>query len=160
MAETAICCPFLSAKLEERDARITRTGGTRYAVEPNVKDGKGDCATCTRCSGWPNMPTALTALPNFWKLAYCASPKPEALRRRVFMDSSLFFTLHHGREDDRLSFDAQMEIALKCVFRQGRLARGRAVYETLLSGCPPCWQSYPYFCAALETDFDRRPACR
>ena len=32
---------FVSAKLEERDARIIRTGGTRYAVEPNVKDGKG-----------------------------------------------------------------------------------------------------------------------
>ena len=33
--------PFLSAKLEERETRITRTGGTRYAVEPNVNDGKG-----------------------------------------------------------------------------------------------------------------------
>ena len=65
MAETAICYPFLSAKLEERDARITRTGGTRYAVEPNVKDGKGGLRDLHTLFWMRNMPTALTARPNF-----------------------------------------------------------------------------------------------
>ena len=32
---------FVEAKLAERDQRHARFGGTRYAVEPNVKDGKG-----------------------------------------------------------------------------------------------------------------------
>ncbi len=32
---------FITAKLEERDARHAKTGVSRYLVEPNVKDGKG-----------------------------------------------------------------------------------------------------------------------
>ena len=42
---------FVEAKLTERDQRHGRFGGTRYAVEPNVKDGKGVCAICIPCSG-------------------------------------------------------------------------------------------------------------
>ncbi|MFK7901705.1 MAG: [protein-PII] uridylyltransferase [Nitratireductor sp.] len=32
---------FIDAKLEERDGRHSKTGESRYLVEPNVKDGKG-----------------------------------------------------------------------------------------------------------------------
>ena len=32
---------FITAKLNERDARHSKTGESRYLVEPNVKDGKG-----------------------------------------------------------------------------------------------------------------------
>ena len=32
---------FVAAKLAERDARLVRTGRSRYLVEPNVKDSKG-----------------------------------------------------------------------------------------------------------------------
>src|SRR5579872_6224989 len=32
---------FVAAKLAERDERLKRAGGSRYLVEPNVKDGKG-----------------------------------------------------------------------------------------------------------------------
>ena len=32
---------FVSAKLEERDRRHARTGDSRYALEPNVKENKG-----------------------------------------------------------------------------------------------------------------------
>ena len=32
---------FVAAKLEESDTRHKRFGGSRYVVEPNVKDGKG-----------------------------------------------------------------------------------------------------------------------
>ena len=32
---------FVAAKLAERDQRLTRAGGSRYLVEPNVKEGKG-----------------------------------------------------------------------------------------------------------------------
>ena len=33
--------PFIAAKMEERDARLQKTGAVRYRVEPNIKDGKG-----------------------------------------------------------------------------------------------------------------------
>jgi len=32
---------YITAKLEERDARHKRLGDTRYVLEPNIKDGKG-----------------------------------------------------------------------------------------------------------------------
>lgn len=32
---------FIDAKMAERDARMRRTGASRYKVEPNIKDGKG-----------------------------------------------------------------------------------------------------------------------
>ena len=32
---------FVEAKLKERDARVQKSGASRYLVEPNVKDGKG-----------------------------------------------------------------------------------------------------------------------
>ncbi|MBX9739466.1 MAG: [protein-PII] uridylyltransferase [Beijerinckiaceae bacterium] len=32
---------FVAAKLAERDQRLTRSGNSRYLVEPNVKEGKG-----------------------------------------------------------------------------------------------------------------------
>jgi len=32
---------FIAAKLNERDARHTREGNSRYVIEPNVKEGKG-----------------------------------------------------------------------------------------------------------------------
>ncbi len=46
---------FVAEKLAERDERHQRMGDSRYVVEPNLKEGKGACATCTRCSGSANM---------------------------------------------------------------------------------------------------------
>ncbi len=43
---------FVAAKLAERDTRVRRAGASRYLVEPNVKEGKGGCATSTRSSGF------------------------------------------------------------------------------------------------------------
>ena len=33
--------PYISGKLEERDQRHAREGGSRYVIEPNIKEGKG-----------------------------------------------------------------------------------------------------------------------
>ena len=32
---------YIALKLAERDARHAREGGSRYVIEPNVKEGKG-----------------------------------------------------------------------------------------------------------------------
>ena len=34
---------FVEAKLEESDLRHKKFGGSRYVVEPNVKDGRNRC---------------------------------------------------------------------------------------------------------------------
>ena len=152
--------PFLSAKLEERDARITRTGGTRYAVEPNVKDGKG---------GLRDLHTL------FWmaKYAYRVNSAAEFLETGILRQSEArsfaaaqrflwtvrcFLHLHHGREDDRLSFDAQMEIAPKMRFSdRGGLRGVERFMKRYYLAARHVGNLTRIFCAALETDFDRRP---
>ena len=104
---------FIAAKLEERDNRHSVTGPTRYVVEPNVKDGKG---------GLRDLQTL------FWilKHLYGGDTLEEVMEtgflapreRRAFLRASRFLWtvrchLHFmtGREEDRLSFDLQPEIA-------------------------------------------------
>ena len=152
--------PFLSAKLEERETRITRTGGTRYAVEPNVKDGKG---------GLRDLHTL------FWiaKYAYRVNTITDVLQTGIVRQSEArsfasaqrflwtvrcFLHLHHGREDDRLSFDAQMEIAPQMRFSdKGGLRGVERFMKRYYLAARHVGNLTRIFCAALETDFDRRP---
>ena len=152
--------PFLSAKLEERETRIIRSGGTRYAVEPNVKDGKG---------GLRDLHTL------FWiaKYAYRVNTITDVLQTGIVRQSEArsfasaqrflwtvrcFLHLHHGREDDRLSFDAQMEIAPQMRFSdRGGLRGVERFMKRYYLAARHVGNLTRIFCAALETDFDRRP---
>ena len=104
---------FLNAKLDEREMRLQRNGSQRYVVEPNIKDGKG---------GLRDLHTL------FWiaRYAYQAESMPDLIDRglltigelREFSYAQRFLWsvrthlhLRSGREDDRLTFDAQMDIA-------------------------------------------------
>ena len=104
---------FIAAKLAERDARHDARGETRYVVEPNVKDGKG---------GLRDLQTM------FWilKHLYGGEALEEVMEtgfldpreRRTFLRAARFLWsvrchLHFmtGREEDRLSFDLQPEMA-------------------------------------------------
>ncbi len=128
---------FVAAKLAERDRRHSRHGASRYVVEPDVKDGKG---------GLRDLHTL------FWiaKYAYAAdtSEKMVALglysheERRVFARCADFLWavrchLHFltGRENDRLSFDVQPEIARRMVasgFDVGGAPEGLAQVEAVM----------------------------
>ncbi|RXF75597.1 [protein-PII] uridylyltransferase [Hansschlegelia zhihuaiae] len=105
---------FASAKLAERDERIGKAGGSRYLVEPNVKEGKG----------------ALRDLNTlFWIGKYVYRVRDvgdlvdaglfSAAELRLFRKCEDFLWavrchLHFitGRAEDRLSFDLQREIAV------------------------------------------------
>ncbi len=104
---------FIAAKLAEREARHARMGSTRYVVEPNLKDGKG---------GLRDLQTL------FWilKHVYGGETLEEVMstgfieppERRAFMRAARFLwsvrcQVHFmtGREEDRLSFDLQPELA-------------------------------------------------
>ena len=104
---------FIVAKLAERDDRHRAQGASRYLVEPNVKDGKG---------GLRDLHTL------FWiaKYFYRVSSREDLVKAGVFSKSELarfrkaesflwavrchlhFMT---GREEERLSFDLQREMA-------------------------------------------------
>ncbi len=104
---------FIASKLAERDQRHRQQGATRYLVEPNVKEGKG---------GLRDLQTL------FWiaKYFYRVRSRDDLVKAGVFSrgEMRLFRKaedflwavrchLHFltGREEERLSFDVQREMA-------------------------------------------------
>lgn len=117
---------FVEAKLGERDSRHDKMGDTRYVLEPNIKDGKG---------GLRDLQTL------FWiaKYIYQVADIRELIRKDVFTkdDVRLFdkasnflwtirCNLHYlaGREEDRLTFDNQQEVAVRMGYRDHAGTRG------------------------------------
>ena len=117
---------FVEAKLAERDVRHEKMGDTRYVLEPNVKDGKG---------GLRDLQTL------FWiaKYLYQVSDIRELVEKDVFtrddvriFDKAANFlwtvrcNLHYlaGREEDRLNFDVQQEVARRMGYRDHAGSRG------------------------------------
>ncbi|NNU78893.1 [protein-PII] uridylyltransferase [Halovulum dunhuangense] len=109
---------FVEAKLEERAQRHKRAGGSRYLVEPNVKEGKG---------GLRDLQTL------FWIAKYLNRAKTPAdlVERGVFtademktfLDAENFLwaarcQLHlvAGRPAEQLTFDFQVEVARRLGF--------------------------------------------
>jgi [protein-PII] uridylyltransferase len=104
---------FVSAKLAERDARVTRAGASRYLVEPNIKEGKG---------GLRDLNTL------FWiaKYVYRVRDAEELVKAGLFTQRE-YRTFHKceeflwtvrshlhfitGRAEERLTFDYQRQIA-------------------------------------------------
>jgi [protein-PII] uridylyltransferase len=109
---------FVRAKLEERDKRHSRMGDSRYVLEPNVKDGKGglrDLHTLFWIAKYLYRVRQVEGLAEAGVLT-----KAELTR---FARAQDFLTrvrchLHtiSGREEDRLTFDSQTEIARRMGF--------------------------------------------
>ena len=104
---------FVADKLAERDTRYTKSGQSRYAVEPDLKDGKG---------GLRDLHTL------FWiaKFLFNANSTEELAEKGAFTHSELAkfkkceeflwavrCNLHFiaKRGEDKLSFDRQSELA-------------------------------------------------
>ena len=117
---------FVEAKLAERDARLERMGDSRYVLEPSLKEGKG---------GLRDLQTL------FWIVKYLyGSGDTDALvaegvltaeDARTFAHADNFLLtvrchLHYlaGRAEERLSFDAQKEIARRMNYRDRAGVRG------------------------------------
>lgn len=110
---------FVSAKLNERDERLRKLGGTRYLVEPHLKDGKG---------GLRDLQTLLWLTTSVMKAAdleaCVAAGLFQADEKRLFEKAEDFlwtvrFQLHQltGRPEERLSFDVQPSIAKALRYR-------------------------------------------
>jgi len=104
---------FVEAKLIERDERHAKQGGSRYSLEPNIKEGKG---------GLRDLHTL------YWiaKYAYGVETTAELVEQGVFTReeagrfdkaASFLWTLRchlhwrAGRAEERLTFDLQKELA-------------------------------------------------
>ena len=165
--------PFVQAKLEERDSRIAFHGGTRYAVEPNVKDGKGglrDLHTLfwiTKFSYRLDKITDLLQTRPESGNSQANIPAQDHLRQEELRNFAVtqrflwtvrcFVHLHHNRADDRLTFDAQTEIAPALGFtnRSGLRDVERFMKYYFMSAIQ-VGNLTRIFCAAIGSDFTEK----
>ncbi len=154
---------FVEAKLLERNLRHERMGNSRYALEPNIKDGKG---------GLRDLHTL------FWiaKYLYQADEMAQLLDRGVltaeevatFDKASQFLWtlrchLHYraGRAEERLNFDLQGTIAPRLGYADRAGTRGveRLMKHYFLTA-KSVGDLTRIFCAAIEAAHRRKPLLR
>jgi len=151
---------FIEAKLAERNGRHERLGGSRYQLEPNIKDGKG---------GLRDLHTL------FWiaKYIYRVNDIAQLVPRGVFTRRevqrfekaqnylwTLRCFLHYltGRPEERLTFDLQKEIAPRMGYKRHA---GTQDVERLMKHyflvAKDVGALTGIFCAALEAE-QKRPS--
>jgi [protein-PII] uridylyltransferase len=144
---------FVEAKLAERAERHQRNGGSRYLVEPNVKEGKG---------GLRDLQTL------FWiaKYLYHADTVAALVDRGVFTGEEvatfasaerfLWTVRCHlhciaGRAHEHLSFDMQVEVARRMGFSdEGGLRGVEHFMQRYFRAAKDVGDLTRWFCAALE----------
>jgi [protein-PII] uridylyltransferase len=151
---------FVQAKLDERDHRHERTGGSRYLVEPNVKDGKGglrDLHTLFWIAQYVTpveTPSEIVDIPAF-------TPRDHrALERALDFLWAVRAHLHFARSraEDRLVFDLQPDIAERMGFldRSDQPAVGRFMRRWFMTA-KEVGTLTRVFCAKLEADQTKPP---
>ena len=154
---------FIEAKLAERKARHDRFGGSRYALEPNIKEGKG---------GLRDLHTL------FWlaKFLYNVDDISTLVQRKVFTAAEVrrfdkaqdfLWTLrchmHYisGRADERLTFDMQKDIAPRMGFTpHGGLMDVERFMKRYFLIAKEVGDLTRIFCAVIEAEHNRRSRFR
>ena len=149
---------FVEAKLVESELRHKRFGGSRYVVEPNVKDGKGglrDLHTLIWISKFAYKVDSVSKLINMGALS-----KKEAAS---FAESQRFLLsvrchLHYRafREDDRLAMDAQLDLAKTMNFKNTITQKDvERFMKRYFLATKTVGSLTRIFCAAIETEIDK-----
>jgi len=154
---------FVEAKLAERKERHRRMGNSRYALEPNIKEGKGGLRD-------------LHAL--FWiaKYLYKVDDIATLIDRGVFTQGEVTtfkkaeaflwtvrFHLHYlvGRPEERLTFDLQPELARRLGYTDHAGTQGvERLMKHYFLIAKSVGDLTRIFCAALEAAHQRRPGFR
>ena len=116
---------FVEEKLAERDTRHEKMGGSRYVLEPNIKEGKGVCEICRPSTGSPSTCTKSTRLRTLSTGGCCIKEAHRFDRAQRFLwDVRCQLHFLAGRGEDRLTFDLQSEIAGLLGYKDRAGARG------------------------------------
>ena len=110
---------FIAAKLAERDARHIKTGDSRAMLQPNVKESKGGLRDIQTLFWLTNFLYGINTADGLVKRSILTKAEAESLRaaHRFFWTVRCQLHLLAGRADDRLTFDAQPEIALRMGYK-------------------------------------------
>jgi [protein-PII] uridylyltransferase len=144
---------FVADKLNERDLRHLKHGESRYAVEPDIKDGKGglrDLHTLFWIAKFlfeANSPTELAEKGAF---------SHAELRRFLICEDFLLTVRCHlhfiaGRGEDKVSFDRQSELSERLGYRaQNGLKRVERFMKHYFLIAKDVGDLTRIFCASLE----------
>jgi [protein-PII] uridylyltransferase len=154
---------FLEAKLAERRRRHDRLGGSRYVLEPNIKDGKG---------GLRDLHTLFWIAKHLYRVGDIAELVERGVLtrrelRRFEKAQNFLWTLrcnlHYlsGRAEERLTFVLQKEVAPRMGYRAHA---GTSDIERLMKHyfltAKEVGGLTRIFCATLEADQSRWPRLR
>ncbi|MEE2526678.1 [protein-PII] uridylyltransferase [Hyphobacterium sp. HN65] len=109
---------FVEAKLEERDARISKAGASRYTVEPNVKESKGGLRDLQLLRWLAQFLYGADAFERWVSSGLMTVTDVEKYLRASDFFWTVRFHIHDiiDGKDDRLTFDIQPEIAARMGF--------------------------------------------
>jgi [protein-PII] uridylyltransferase len=150
---------FIEAKLAERDERHRRSGGSRYQLEPNVKEGKGGLRDLHTLY-W--LAKYIYHIDDVAKLVELGVLSAEEWRRFARAQDFLWTVrchLHYlsGRAEERLTFDLQSEIGQRMGYTDHAGSRGveRFMKHYFLIA-KDVGDLTRIFCAILEADQKRK----
>jgi [protein-PII] uridylyltransferase len=140
---------FIGAKLAEQEARHHKMGDSRYQLQPNVKESKGGLRDIHTLLWLANFLTGATTPEDLVKAKILNPQEAAALERAHAFFWTLRCHLHllSGRSDDRLSFDAQPEIAARMGYAEAEPNRRAEAFMK------------DYFLLANETGHLTRALC-
>ena len=144
---------FIEAKLSERQRRHAMTGESRYLVEPNVKDGKGGLRDLHTLYWIAKYLYRVDDVSGLVEVGFLSA---DELRAFEEAEEFLWLVRCHlhlvaGRAEERLAFDAQIEVARRLGFVDARGERGveRFMQRYFLTA-KTVGDLTRIFCAALE----------
>lgn len=110
---------FVQAKLDEWRSRHEKLGASRYVLEPNIKEGKGGLRDLHTLMWLANYCFDVNRMRDLHKMKRISTEELRDFRKcRKFL---YLVRLHlhdiSGRPDERLTFDAQREIAERLGYR-------------------------------------------
>ena len=148
---------FVEGKLSERDKRVSQQGRTRYLVEPNIKEGKGGLRDLHTLFWIAKYAYRVQNIGEIVSLGVVRESEARAfaVSQRFLWTVRCFLHLRAGRGDDRLSFDAQADIAPKMGFHdRGGLRGVERFMKRYYLAARHVGNLTRIFCAAIESDFE------
>jgi [protein-PII] uridylyltransferase len=117
---------FVEAKLAEREARHQRTGGSRYRLEPNVKEGKGGLRDLHSLYWIAKYIYRVDDVARLVDLGVFSADEARRFSRAQHFLWTVRCHLHFltGRAEERLTFDLQGEIGRRMGYTDRAGARG------------------------------------
>lgn len=154
---------FVQAKLAERDERHRRQGDSRYALEPNIKEGKGGLRDLQTLFWIGKFLYRVDTADGFVDAGMLTRDEADLfIKDRSFLHT-LRCHLHYltGRAEDRLTFDIQAEVGRRMGYTDHAGTSGveRFMKHYFLIA-KDVGDLTRIFCAVLEAESQHRPRGR